>query len=211
MTSAAAQGQLLVPMEPGELSTANADYCVRITEAAHINEGGYFAMEMYEQDQYPGDAVQALSAGDIIVVNGDLVQVDSLIEYEEGMLEIRPSGEFDGYIALIPSGENYCALVNDWISCTYVETVKVWLPLPDAFAYLSVEADDQLQYSADEFIRMLAADGGGTDESIQHHRFVPRRPACADHACLLSVWAGGVNRPRRIHHSCFGMKTPPCA
>ena len=160
MTSAAAQGQLLVPMEPGELSTANADYCVRITEAAHINEGGYFAMEMYEQDQYPGDAVQALSAGDIIVVNGDLVQVDSLIEYEEGMLEIRPSGEFDGYIALIPSGENYCALVNDWIPCTYVETVKVWLPLPDAFAYLSVEADDQLQYSADEFIRMLAADGG---------------------------------------------------
>ena len=85
--------------------------------------------------------MQALSAGDIIVVNGDLVQVDSLIEYEEGMLEIRPAGEFDGYIALIPSGENYCALVNDWISCTYVETVKVWLPLPDAFAYLSVEAD----------------------------------------------------------------------
>ena len=54
----------------------------------------------------------------------------------------------------------YCALVNDWIPCTYVDTVKVWLPLPDAFAYLSVEADDQLQYSADEFVRMLVAGEG---------------------------------------------------
>lgn len=160
MMTAAAQAQLLAPMEPGELSMADADYCARITEAAHIDAGGYFAMEMYAQDQYPGDAVQALSAGDIIVVNGDLVQVDSLIEYEEGMLEIRPSGEFDGYIVLIPSGENDCAVVNDWIPCTYVDTVKVWLPLPDAFAYLSVEADDQLQYSADEFVRMLVAGEG---------------------------------------------------
>ena len=160
MTAAAAQAQLLAPMEPGALSTTDADYCVRITEAAHINAGGYFAMEMYEQDQYPGDAVQALSAGDIIVVNGDLVEVGSLIEHEEGMLEIRPSGEFDGYIVLIPFGENYCALVNDWIPCTYVETVKVWLPLPDTFVYLSVEADDQVQYTAGEFIRMLEADGG---------------------------------------------------
>lgn len=160
MMAAAAQAQMLVPMEPGALSTADADYCVRIIDAAHINAGGYFAMEMYEQDQYPRDAVQALSAGDIIVVNGDLVQVGSLIEHEEGMLEIRPSGEFDGYIVLVPSGDNYCALVNDWIPCTYVETVKVWLPLPDAFAYLSVEADDQLQYTASEFIRMLEADGG---------------------------------------------------
>ena len=160
MMAAAAQAQFLVPMEPGELSTADADYCVRITEAAQINAGGYFAMEMYEQDQYPGDSVQALSAGDIIVVNGDPVQVDSLIEHEEGMLEIRPSGEFDGYIVLIPSGENYCALVNDWIPCTYVETVKVWLPLHDTFVYLSVEADDQVQYTAGEFIRMLEADDG---------------------------------------------------
>ena len=160
MMSAAAQAQSLVPTEPGELSTTDADYCVRITEAAQINAGGYFAMEMYEQDQYPGDDVKALSAGDIIVVNGDLVQVDSLIEHEEGMLEIRPSGEFDGYIVLIPFGENYCALVNDWIPCTYVETVKVWLPLPDTFVYLSVEADDQVQYTAGEFIRMLEADGG---------------------------------------------------
>lgn len=160
MTSAAAQGQLLVPMEPGELSTANADYCVRITEAAHINAGGYFAMELYEQDQYPRDAVQALSAGDTIVVNGDPVEIAALIEYEEGTLEIRPAGEFDGYIVLIPSEENYCALVNDRIPCTYVDTVRIWLPLPDAFVYLSVEADDQLQYSADEFIRMLEADSG---------------------------------------------------
>ena len=40
------------------------------------------------------------------------------------------------------------------------DTVKVWLPLPDAFVYLSLEADEQLQYSADAFIRMLVADGG---------------------------------------------------
>lgn len=83
-------------MEPGELSTTDADYCVRITEAAQINAGGYFAMELYEQDQYPSGAVKDLSAGDIIVINGDLVEVASLIEHEEGMLEIRPSGEFDG-------------------------------------------------------------------------------------------------------------------
>ena len=160
MTAAAAQAQLLAPMEPGALSTTDADYCVRFAETDHIGAGGYFVMELYEQDQYASDAVQALSAGDVIVVNGDLVEVASVIGYEEGVLEIRPSGEFDGYIVLMPFGENYCALVNDWIPCTYVETVKVWLPLPDAFAYLSVEADDQLQYSADEFIRMLAADGG---------------------------------------------------
>ena len=54
----------------------------------------------------------------------------------------------------------YYALVNDWIPCTYVDTVKVWLPLPDAFVYLSLEADEQMQFSASEFIRMLEADGG---------------------------------------------------
>ena len=115
---------------------------------------------LIQQAQVIRDAVQALSAGDVIVVNGDLVEVASVIEYEEGVLEIRPSGEFDGYIVLMPFVENYCALVNDWIPCTYVETVKVWLPLPDAFVYLSLEADEQMQFSASEFIRMLEADGG---------------------------------------------------
>ena len=79
MIASAAQAQLLVPTEPGELSTADADYCIRIADAAPIGAGGYFLMEVYEKDQYPRDAVQALSVGDIIVVNGDLVQVDSLI------------------------------------------------------------------------------------------------------------------------------------
>lgn len=54
----------------------------------------------------------------------------------------------------------YCALVNDWIPCTYVDTVKVWLPMPDAFVYLSLKADEQMQFSASKFIRMLEADGG---------------------------------------------------
>ena len=160
MAAAAAQAQLLVPMEPGALSTTDADYCVRITEAEHVNAGGYFSMELYEQDQYPSDAVQALSAGDSISVNGELVQIASLIEHDEGMLEIHPAGKFDGYIVLMPSGGSYCALVNDWIPCTYVDTVKVRLPLPDAFTYLSVEADDQLPYTAGAFIGMLEADGG---------------------------------------------------
>ena len=31
MMAATAQAQFLVPMEPGELSMADADYCVRIT------------------------------------------------------------------------------------------------------------------------------------------------------------------------------------
>ena len=159
--AAAAQAQFLVPMEPGAVSTADADYCVRIIDGEHVNAGGYFALELYEQDQYPRDAVQALSAGDIIVVNGDPVEVGSLIAYDEGMLEICPAGEFDGYIVLIPSGESYCALVNDWIPCTYVDTMRIWLPLPDAFVCLSVEADDQMQYSADQFVRMLAAGEGG--------------------------------------------------
>ena len=160
LTAAAAQAQLLVPMEPGALSTTDADYCVRITEGEHVNAGGYFSMELYEQDQYPRDAVQALAAGDIVVVNGEQVEVGSLIEHDEGVLEIRPAGEFDGYIVLMPSGERYCALVNDWIPCTYVDTMKIWLPLPDAFVYLRVEADDQLPYTAGEFIGMLEAEGG---------------------------------------------------
>lgn len=160
MIAAAAQAQTLAPMEPGALSTTDADYCIRIADAAQIESGGFFLMELYEQDQYPRDAVQALSAGDIIVLNGDPVQIVAVIEHEEGMLEICPSEEYDGYIVLIPSGENYCALVNDWIPCTYVDTVKVWLPLPDAFVYLSLEADEQMQFSASEFIRMLEADGG---------------------------------------------------
>lgn len=160
MIAAAAQTQTLAPMEPGALSTTDADYCIRIADAAQIESGGHFLMELYEQDQYPRDAVQALSAGDIIVVNGDPVQIAAVIEHEEGMLEICPSEEYDGYIVLMPSGENYCALVNDGIPCTYVDTVKVWLPLPDAFVYLSLEADEQMQFSASEFIRMLEADGG---------------------------------------------------
>ena len=75
MAAAAAQAQLLVPMEPGALSTTDADYCVRIAEAEHVNAGGYFSMELYEQDQYPSDAVQALSAGDSISVNGELCRL----------------------------------------------------------------------------------------------------------------------------------------
>ena len=44
MMAATAQAQFLVPMESGELSTTDAEYCVRITQAAQINAGGYFAM-----------------------------------------------------------------------------------------------------------------------------------------------------------------------
>ena len=44
MMAAAAQAQFLVPMEPGELSTTDADYCVRFAETDHIGAGGYFVI-----------------------------------------------------------------------------------------------------------------------------------------------------------------------
>ena len=64
----------------------------------------------------------------------------------------------------VPAGSAVCPVRRDFRlnqnRRVPYDTVKVWLPLPDAFTYLSAEADDQLPYAAGAFIGMLEADGG---------------------------------------------------
>ena len=124
---------LLVPFDISGLS-ANTDsgvYQVQIADADKIMSGGYFTVQLYVQDEYPADQVEALAAGSRIRINNQNFTVVDVAQHDNGVYEIYPKEEFDGYLVLQKNaGGTYTALVNDWVPCTHLQDVKIMMPLP---------------------------------------------------------------------------------
>ena len=49
----------------------------------------------------------------------------------------------------------YASSLDDWIPTTYVDFIKVTLPLPDDFTYVEISAGEEVVHPTEELIELL--------------------------------------------------------
>ena len=145
-------------VDPDKADTQNGTFSIRILDTDKIDNGGYFSLELYQEYRYPAHDIEQLAAGDTVYVDRVPYTVAEVAVHEEkAVYEIYTEEEFDGYIVFRKEQDGrYAAVVNDWIPCAYVGTVKIMLPLPDAFIHRALTDEDDVLTPADEFIGEIA-------------------------------------------------------
>ena len=129
-----------------EIDLSNGSFCLTVKDADKITDGGYFTAALYLEDHYDGQQIEALAAGDTVLVNDRNWTVQEVVPHladEPGLVdcyEIYTEEENDGYIIFSHAGDGcYVCVMNDWSPVSPVGDVRVMLPLPDRFEYYSGE------------------------------------------------------------------------
>ncbi len=136
--------------------TGSGTYHARLTDTDRIANGGFFTVELYQQDQYLLSEINALLPGDQVQVNGKQWTVASLKETEDGQCEMYVREETYSYFVFQKDTDTTCTiLVDDWSPCTLIGSEKIMLPLPYAFAFVWSGGDDAQIYDADAFIKLI--------------------------------------------------------
>ena len=164
-------------IDPAKTDVNNGSFRLEITDADRIEDGGYFTARLYLEDRYDAGQVKALAPGDTVRMNGAAFTVQEIVVHdadnpgEEDEYEIYPAEEYYGYLVFIPNEDGtFSALIDDWIPVTPVGEIRVMLPLPDRFAYISVTAGEEDEpANVDAFLEDLDMFGG----------FVPWNTSCA--------------------------------
>jgi len=146
---------------PSSINTkGTVQYYMSMVDSSQIESSGFFTIGLYSPEVFLTSGVKKLKAGDVIALNGKNVTVKSIRQTEEGWLELIPASDEYGYIFLVPSDSQpyYIAVVDDWIPCAQITELKVWMPLPDKFVYVS--GPDEEQHSAGDFIKELQYGAG---------------------------------------------------
>ena len=152
-------GKVLEPMDLSWLTVNKEDgrYNVNITDTEMIDNGGCFTAEIYFADTYPIEEVYALQEGDKIMVNGTVWTVDELRPEQDDARELRVKEDMDGYIVFKKATENYLTVqMNDWTPCTLIGKETIMLPLPNAFMFVWMSGDEEVQtYDWESFVSLL--------------------------------------------------------
>ena len=155
-------------IDPAKTDLNNGSFCLEIADADRIEEGGYFTARLYLEDRYDAGQVKALAPGDTVRMNGAVFTVQEIVVHEadypgeEDEYEIYPVEEYYGYLVFFPNEDGtFSALIDDWIPVTPVGEIRVMLPLPDRFTYISVTAGEEDEpANADAFLEDLDMFGG---------------------------------------------------
>lgn len=171
---AGSDGKVVRPLDISGMKpdTANGTYRARLTDTDRIVDGGFFTVELYQQDQYLLSEINALQPGDKVQVNGKLWTVASLVGMDNGQCEMYVREETYSYFVFSKDSDTTCSLlVDDWQPCTLLSSEKIMLPLPYAFAFAWSGGDDVRLYDADAFIKLLQ-DGETAAEMNQYNTAV---------------------------------------
>ena len=150
------------PQDPdhNDIDLNNGTFCLTVKDADRITDGGYFTAALYLEDHYDGQQIEALTAGDTVLVNGQTWTVQEVIPHPADELEGRNSYEIyteeesNTYIVFIQAADGcYFCVINDWSPVSPVGDVRVMLPLPDRFEYF--RSDDDLPKDMDALVNDL--------------------------------------------------------
>ena len=153
---------------PEETDLNNGVFCLGIPEDEGIEESGSFTAELYLEDRYDASQIKALAPGDTVWMNEAVFTVQEMVlhesEYpgEEDVYEVCPVEEYYGYLVFFPNPDGtFSALIDDWIPVTPVGEIRVMLPLPDRFTYITIASgEEEDPVGADVFLDDLEMFGG---------------------------------------------------
>ena len=145
-----------------EVNLDNATYWAKITDTDRIRDGGFFTVELYESDLYAAAEVEALKPGDRVKLDGVIYTVQSIQNWldNDDVLWMQPEEGFNGWLGFEKAGDDYYyGTIGNWHVSSFLTDTQIWMPLPNAFVFALVEAeDDILLYDADKFVQILFDD-----------------------------------------------------
>jgi len=157
-----AAGMLEPVDQAGEpVDTQNGTYQVQLSDLEHIDDGGFFTVNLYTEDRYPAVAVEALKPGDRVKVNGEIYTVKTFDRWldEEDVYRLEPEEGFDGWLGFEKAGDDaYHAVIGNWHVSSFATDVQIMLPLANDFRFVyQVAENDITTFDADQFLGMCRA------------------------------------------------------
>ena len=124
----------------------NGVFCCGVRNPDTVIADGKLTLDIYLEDRYNTDVLEALIPGDIVWVAGKeltvkeftLRETDSRIGFE---FELVPEEEVFAYVVFVPRANGTCiALVDDWSPVVELGSIDISLPLRDDFRYIAYSA-----------------------------------------------------------------------
>ena len=154
----------------------NGVFCCGVRNPDTVIADGKLTLDIYLEDRYNTDVLEALIPGDTVWVAGKeltvkeftLREVDSRIGFE---FELVPEEEVFAYVVFAPrTNETSIAIVDDWSPVVELGSIDISLPLRDDFRYIAYSAGMAGEPAGqDTLLEDLAAYG---------ERFVPYNTSC---------------------------------
>lgn len=140
-----------IPVDHDKVDLSNGEFCLKVTNANRIENGGFFIAALYLEDHYEAEQIRSLAPGDRVWVNDRAWTVTEVVLHQNeddppelAAYEIYTEEENYGYIAFEPRKDGtYVALEDDWVPVTPVGSLKAMLPFPDAFEYIRISAGEE--------------------------------------------------------------------
>ena len=173
-------------IDPANTDLENGIFRLEILDEDRIEDGGYFTAGLFLEECYDAAQIEALTPGDTVEMNGAVFTVKevyphlSIEDNELYDIEIFPEEGYSGYLSFVPNEDGtFSALIDDWVPVITVGEIRVMLPLPDRFTYISVTAGEEDEpANADAFLEDLEMFGG----------FVPWNTSCViEDGVLVSI------------------------
>ena len=143
--------------------TDDTVYQVRFPDTDRITDGGFFTMEMYGLSVANENWILNIRPGDKVTFVGQEVTAKEVIPQGDGVYELRIEEDtFETVIFKRLVQTIYSIMLDDCQACGSEGTLEVTLPLDDDFTFIweGAEEEDNVTYTADEFIAFLAGEEG---------------------------------------------------
>ena len=152
-----------LPVDETRASLDNGSFGLTVRDLDRIEDGGYFTAALFVTDLYDGAQIPALAPGDTVLAGGQTWTVQEIVPHtddsgEACTYEVYPVEDTGSYLVFRPLEDGtFCAVIDDWVPVTPVGEIRVMLPLPDKFTYVSISAGMESEPAgADAFLADLS-------------------------------------------------------
>ena len=150
-----------LPVDWSGTDLNNGTFRLTIRDTGRIEDGGYFTAALFLEDRYDAAQILALAPDDTVLAGGRTWTVREIVPHTDDgsgkvyAYEVYPVEETGSYLSFEPLEDGtFIARIDDWVPVTPVGEIRVTLPLPDAFRYVSVTAGEEDEPTgADMFLK----------------------------------------------------------
>ena len=153
-----------IPVDHDKVDLGSGHFDLLVRNTVLSEKHNWFIATLYREDRYSAEQIKALAVGDTVWMNDTPFIVSEVVVHgdpdnpdDPPAYEIYPADEFDGYLVFTPCSDGtFRAVINDWAALVLLGSVKVSLPLPDSFEYVSISAGMENEpLNAQDFISGL--------------------------------------------------------
>ena len=145
-----------VPADGENCDLLNGSFPMSLVKPENLDRDGALTVQLYTEDRYAAEAVEALKSGDTVIVNGQKLKAATVENEEFGVYTVTAGKNGEEVLTFTAADEGgYLVHVGEWVPCTPLTEVTLSLPLPEDFWFLWGGGVDEIPYWGDEFLDLI--------------------------------------------------------